>query len=87
MTIKVNDVVLESKNNETVLKTLERYSEFDKLIGCRRGGCGICKIRVIKGSFSELKMSKGHISEEDRQENIVLACCIKPNEDLEIEIL
>jgi ferredoxin len=56
-------------------------------VGCRGGGCGICRIRVLSGDYECLKMSRKHIPEEDQGRGIVLACRIFPRSDLEIEVL
>jgi len=56
--------------------------------GCFGGGCGVCKIRVLAGAFDPFKrMSKAHISDVDREQGIVLSCCIRPHSDLVIESL
>lgn len=56
-------------------------------VGCRGGGCGVCKIRVVNGSFSSKKMSKAHITDKELQDGFVLACRIFPTSDLEIEVI
>ncbi|WP_431475415.1 2Fe-2S iron-sulfur cluster-binding protein [Marinobacter sp. KM021] len=33
-------------------------------VGCRGGGCGFCKIRVLEGDFECGKMSKVHAPPE-----------------------
>jgi ferredoxin len=53
--------------------------------GCRSGGCGVCRIRVLDGSYDSLKMSRSRISEADEAEGIVLACRIIPKSDMRIE--
>lgn len=54
-------------------------------VGCRGGGCGVCKIRIIEGDYFSKRMSKAHISEQDLQEGYVLACRVFPTADLKIE--
>jgi len=56
-------------------------------IGCRRGGCGICKVKVLEGVYHTLIMSKSHIDNADLKENIVLACRVKPSSNLIVEIM
>lgn len=51
-------------------------------VGCRRGGCGICKVRVLSGQYRVSAMSRAHVSEDDQAEGLVLACCIFPESDL-----
>jgi len=79
---------------ERVLSALERARGFGKLknlprrlpVGCRRGGCGICRVRVTSGSFATAPMSRAHISEENEAAGIVLACCIYPLSDLSLQL-
>ncbi len=56
-------------------------------VGCRGGGCGVCRIRVLGGEFEAKKMSRKHITEEDLAAGIVLACRVFPRSSLEIEVL
>ena len=56
-------------------------------VGCRGGGCGICRIRIAKGEYEAKKMSRKHIPEEDRARGVVLACRVNPRTDLLIEVL
>lgn len=54
-------------------------------VGCRGGGCGVCRIRVLCGSYEAKVMSKAHIGEFERSRNIVLACRIFPTSDMEVK--
>lgn len=56
-------------------------------VGCRGGGCGICRVQVLKGEYDTLKMSHKHISEEDKARGEVLACRVFPRTDLTIAVL
>lgn len=75
---------------ERVLVALERAQGFGKLkglprklpVGCRRGGCGICRARIVAGQYRQDPMSRAHISEEDEAEGVVLSCAIYPTSDL-----
>lgn len=56
-------------------------------VGCRGGGCGICRIRVLSGPYRSLPMSRSRISQEDEAQGIVLACRIVPEGEIAIETL
>lgn len=56
-------------------------------VGCRGGGCGVCRIRVLSGRYESKKMSRKHIPEDHQAQGIVLACRIYPRDDLKIEVL
>ena len=51
-------------------------------VGCRGGGCGVCKVQVLRGSYVSGKMSRAKISVEDEARGVVLACQIRPTSDL-----
>ena len=56
-------------------------------VGCRGGGCGICRIRILAGEYGVDKMSRKHVPEEDQADGIALACRVYPRSDLAIEVL
>ena len=56
-------------------------------VGCRGGGCGVCRIRIVAGDYEDRKMSRKHIPENDQARGIVLACRIYPRSELSIEVL
>jgi ferredoxin len=79
-------------DGERVLVALERAQGFGQLrnlpmrlpVGCRRGGCGICRARVIEGEYRKAPMSRAHISAEDEENGLILACSVYPLSDLSI---
>lgn len=56
-------------------------------VGCRGGGCGICRIKITAGEYEAKKMSRKHIPEEGQVRGVVLACRIYPRSDILIEVL
>ncbi len=78
--------------DERVLVALERAQGFGQLrnlpcrlpVGCRRGGCGICRARVLEGQYAKAPMSRAHISEEDEENGLILACSVYPLSDLSL---
>jgi len=79
---------------ERVLVALERAQGFGQLkglprklpIGCRRGGCGICRARILDGEFRVTPMSRAHVSAADEAEGVVLACAIYAQSDLTLRL-
>lgn len=55
-------------------------------IGCKGGGCGVCKIEILSGQYRKGIMSRSHVSEEDERNNDVLACRVFPESDLVIRV-
>lgn len=56
-------------------------------VGCRNGGCGVCRVKVLSGNYASEKMTRSRISEADEAQGIVLACRIMPSSDLTFEPL
>ncbi len=54
-------------------------------VGCRGGGCGICRVIVHSGAFVAGKMAKQHVAAGENGERYALACRIYPVSDLTIE--
>lgn len=71
----------------SVLEGMEALGKKGIPVGCRQGGCGVCKVRVIDGSYSKRVMSRDHVSPEDEAAGCVLSCRIKPTSDLRISVL
>jgi len=55
--------------------------------GCHNGACGVCKIKVHNGEFEKSKMNRKHISCDEENENIILACKAYPRSGMEIEFI
>jgi ferredoxin len=54
-------------------------------VGCRGGGCGVCRVQVVSGEYLTRRMSRAHISEADEAVGIVLACRLIPLTDVVVE--
>lgn len=70
---------------QSLLVCMEQAQKSDIYVGCRGGGCGKCRIQVLKGNFQSKKMSRAHIQPEDETNGIVLACRIFAQSDLIIK--
>jgi ferredoxin len=73
------------KTGQSVLKAMEQRGRKCVPVGCRGGGCGLCKVSVINGDYECGKMSRVHVPPEAREQGEVLACRIYPLTDLIIE--
>ncbi len=53
--------------------------------GCQRGGCGMCKMKVVSGEY-EQELIRNHVvlSDEELENGFALACCMTPKSDLEM---
>lgn len=87
------DVIVKDKNRSQ--KCLENKNLMDSLYvytdlvpkGCHNGACGVCKIKVHSGEYSKDKMNRKHISQEEENDNILLACKVFPKGDMDIEFI
>lgn len=74
--------------NETLLKGMAKIGRRGIPVGCLNGGCGICKIRIVSGMTDMAKqISRAHVSIEESEQGITLACCVIPKTDVQIEII
>lgn len=83
---------IRGSSDERVLVSLERARGNGSLaltgcslpVGCRRGGCGVCRARVILGTYECATMSEAHVTPQDRKEGLVLACSIYPRDNISL---
>lgn len=73
------------RDDKTLLVGMERQGFHAIDVGCRGGGCGVCKIRVLSGEYESKRMSRAHISEEEEKAGYALACRIFPRSEMVIE--
>lgn len=74
-------------SEETLLKGMEKLGRKGIPVGCREGGCGVCKVHVVEGTYVKRVMSREHVSAEDEAADRVLACRIRPGSDLTLRII
>lgn len=56
-------------------------------VGCLGGGCGVCKVRVLRGDVQRLgPVSRAHVSCEEEARGYTLACRVAPRSELELEV-
>lgn len=74
-------------DQQTVLRGMESLGNRGIPVGCREGGCGVCKVVVLEGTYRKRVMSRGQISEDDERAHRVLACCIWPTSNLRLRVI
>nr|WP_279538435.1 2Fe-2S iron-sulfur cluster binding domain-containing protein [Pseudomaricurvus alcaniphilus] len=70
---------------QSLLASMELANSSCINIGCRGGGCGVCKVRILSGEYSCKRMSKTHIAEDQAEAGFALACRVMPLSDLTVE--
>jgi len=73
--------------NNQVLLAMERQGQRIIPVGCRRGGCGICKVQVLRGDYDTLVMSRAQVSEAEEADGFALACRLTPRSDLMLKVV
>ena len=73
--------------DESLLSAMARLGRRGIPVGCRGGGCGVCKIEVLAGEFHTRAMSRDHVSDDDVAHQRLLACRVYPSSDLSLKVI
>ena len=74
-------------DQETLLAGMEKLGKRGIPVGCRGGGCGVCKIEIVSGSYVTRRMSREFVSVEDEAAGRLLACRVRPTGDVVLRVL
>ena len=87
--IRVADTSLEftCREGQPVLSAMSDAGQKCMTVGCRSGGCGVCRVQVLSGEFDTGLMSRAEVCAGDRAIGIVLACQLLPHSDLVLRVL
>jgi ferredoxin len=88
-TVKIEETgeCFKCSSEQSVLMGMERLGKKGVPVGCRGGGCGVCKVQVLAGAYQSKKMSRDCVSREEEESGQVLACRIQPSSDLRLAVL
>ena len=78
-------VLCETRDN--VLRAMEALGRRGIPVGCRGGGCGVCKVQVLSGSYTKRVMSREYVSEQDEVKGCVLACRVRPTNEITLRVI
>lgn len=70
--------------SESVLVAMVRHGLRQVPVGCRGGGCGVCRVRVLSGPYRLGKVARIHLTEDDERRGLALACRLYPQGDLDL---
>ena len=88
ITIEDNAEVFTCPPGRNVLKAMEQLGRKGIPVGCRGGGCGVCRVQVLdQGGYRTGKMSREQVPVEDEEKGICLACKLFPEGDLHLKVL
>ena len=74
-------------DDRNLLAAMEQLGRRGIPVGCRNGGCGVCKVKISSGEYTTRVMSRAHVSEVEEASGIVLACRAFPRSDLTLQAL
>jgi ferredoxin len=77
--------VLHCESGQDVLNAAIRAGVTWLAVGCRGGGCGVCRVVVRSGTFDAGRMSARHVAAGPDDSVFALACKLYPTSDLELE--
>ncbi len=80
------DLTFDVRSGERVLHEMIRGGRHLIDVGCRGGGCGVCRVRVISGEYTTRRMSAKHVTEAEQAEGLALACRLIPSSDVVVEL-
>lgn len=71
--------------DQSILAAMIATGKRPLAVGCRSGGCGVCRIEVIEGQYRTGFMSRSVITAADEASGLILACRTFPVGDMVIE--
>jgi len=74
-------------SEENVLSGMECLGRRGIPVGCRGGGCGVCKVQVLDGTYRVEKMSRACVNEDERRQGFALACRLFAGGDLQLRVV
>jgi CDP-4-dehydro-6-deoxyglucose reductase len=86
LSVESDDVAIDLLEGETILEGLYRNG-YAYRIGCRRGGCAICKVDLVKGEVDYNRpVAENVLTEEERSSGTCLSCRAVPIGDIAIAL-
>ena len=83
-----SDEAFNCSSDRNVLKAMEQLGRKGIPVGCRGGGCGVCRVQVVgDGRYRTGKMSREQVPVDDERQGICLACKLFPEADLRLKVL
>lgn len=81
-----HDVAIDTRPGEAILTALSRRG-YTYRFGCRRGGCGLCKVHLVSGDVHYTKpVAETVLSQDDRHDGVCLTCRAVPLTDVVIRL-
>lgn len=78
---------LACSDTDNLLRAMEKLGRRGIPVGCRNGGCGVCKVLVLDGQCDRRVMSRAHVGRDEEAQGYALACRITPTSDLYVKVI
>lgn len=86
VTIEPDGIRTQTREGESVLQALSR-SGYGFRIGCRRGGCGVCKADLLDGQVDyPVTVADSVLTDQERTDGACLPCRAVPRGDVTIQL-
>jgi len=83
--VKGSDCLFNCDERSSLLMAMAANGTVAITIGCRAGGCGVCKIKILSGDYHTKAMSREKLSQDEENSGYALACRVYPNSDMLVE--
>ena len=87
ITILDTNEVYSCKETQHLLSGMMQLGKKGIPVGCRSGGCGVCKIKVHQGEYTTKKMSRDHVTQDEENNGTVLACRVFPQTNISLSVI
>lgn len=86
ITIMPDGIKVTAQEAETLLRAMARAG-LRYRVGCKRGGCGICKVQLLMGEVTyERPVAPQVLSDDEKVEGVCLSCRAVPLTNVVIEL-
>jgi CDP-4-dehydro-6-deoxyglucose reductase len=86
VTILPDRMQVTAGDDETLLRAMTRAG-LRYRVGCKRGGCGICKVQLLLGEVRyERPVAESVLSDDERVAGVCLSCRAVPLTNIVIEL-
>ena len=86
VSILPDGIKIMAAEDETVLRALTRVG-LKYRVGCKRGGCGICKVHLVLGEIRyERPVAESVLSDDERVQGVCLSCRAVPITNIAIQL-
>ena len=86
ISVQGEDIAVECIPGETILEAMHRTGHALR-VGCRRGGCAVCKLDVIDGDFEYTRpLAEKVLTDEERASGVCLTCRAVPVSDMTVKL-